>query len=424
MANDFTSNISRKLMRTFLKAFEHSRVLTKTVDTQLFTGKFNPQSGTTVDVKRPHDYKTHRTAGGDISGETKSDIVSGKATATVQDYFTAATEWTNVQEALEMDQLDEMLAPMAQRIVTDLEVDFANYMMINSHMVQGTVGTAVASWADVANAGALMASEGIPSDAPWYYVFNPFTQVALADVQKGLTAADSLVSTAWTKAQVSKPMAGLQALTGVSLSSYTTGAGADRAGTINGAPTQTYASVKDSMQQTIAVTAMDAALPIVAGDVIEISGTAILNKATRTKALDASGADIPFRAVVAQDVTLSTGAGNIVINGPFIQETGGQYNTAQLAAGGALAGGEGITVLGSASTAYQPNLFYHPKAFTLATVKIPKLFSTDTTAVTKDGFSFRVSKYADGDTNEQKIRFDLLPAYGTLNPYFAGHGWG
>jgi hypothetical protein len=57
-------------------------------------------------------------------------------------------------------------------------------------------------------------------------------------------------------------------------------------------------------------------------------------------------------------------------------------------------------------------------------VKLPKLFSTDTLAVTEDGIAIRVSKYSDGDANSQKIRFDLLPAFACLNPFFAGKAWG
>ena len=73
---------------------------------------------------------------------------------------------------------------------------------------------------------------------------------------------------------------------------------------------------------------------------------------------------------------------------------------------------------------YQPNLFYMKQAFGIGTVKLPKLYSTDTIATTSDGMSIRVSKYADGDANTQKIRFDLLPAYATFNPFMAGHGFG
>lgn len=177
MANNLTSNITRKLMRTFLKHFESNRVVTKTVDTQLFVGKFTPASGSIVDIKRPHDYTTIRTPGGDISGETKDSITSGKASAVVQDYFTASVDWENVEEALELDQLDQIIAPMARRIVTDLEVDFASFMFKNAGMVQGTPGQAIDAWSEVANAGALMASTGVPSDMPWYYLMNPFSQL-------------------------------------------------------------------------------------------------------------------------------------------------------------------------------------------------------------------------------------------------------
>ena len=109
MANNLSSNITRPLAKIFLEAFESSRVVTKTVNTQLLASKFNPSTGTKVDFKRPHDYNTIRSAGGDISAAAKSDIIAGKATGTVQEYFTAATEWSNIQEALELDQLDQIL---------------------------------------------------------------------------------------------------------------------------------------------------------------------------------------------------------------------------------------------------------------------------------------------------------------------------
>jgi len=104
MANNLSSNVTRPLARVFLDAFETTRVVTKAVNTQLLTGRFNPSTGSSVDFKRPHDYNSIRTAGGDISSSTKSDIISGKATGTVQNYFTVATEWSNVEEALELEE--------------------------------------------------------------------------------------------------------------------------------------------------------------------------------------------------------------------------------------------------------------------------------------------------------------------------------
>lgn len=432
--NVLDSNITRKLLRIFLKAFESNRVLTKTVNTQLFQGRFTPASGSFVDIKRPHDYTTIRTTGGDLTGQQKDDITSGKATATVQNYFTSATEWENVEEALELDQLDQILNPMARRMVTDLESDFANFMLVNCGMVHGTVGTAITTWTDVAEAGALMSSLGVPSDMPWYYVLNPFTQVALSNQQ--ITASGNLTSplvqTAWESAQISQNFGGMRALTATTLGSYTTNATTDPAGDLATAPEPSYrvaqtvgltASIANSFQQGLDLDLFTDSLTFVAGTTLEIPTRFLLNQATRQPALDAAGDNIPWRGVMNADVLLASGIGEVVVSSPAVFDSGTenpQYNTVVAA----LATSDVVNNLSAASTTFQPNMFYHPQAFSMATVKLPKLFSTDTVVTTEDGFSIRVSKYADGDTNTQKIRFDLLPAYAALNPWFAGHGWG
>jgi|TARA_B000000475_G_scaffold272120_1_gene271997 hypothetical protein len=421
MANNLSSNVTRKVARVFLDAFESNRVLTKTVDTQLLSGKFTPASGSNVDFKRPHDYNSIRTAGGDISASTKSDIISGKATGTVQNYFTVATSWGNVEEALELDQLEQILAPMARRIVTDLETDLGSYLIKNSNLHYGTVGTVVDAWSDVAGAAALMDSIGVPTDGDRFYVMNPFTTAGLASAQNGLNAADGLVRTAWEKAQISSNFAGLSALTSNGLADYTSGTATDRAGTLSGAPDVTYVTAKDTMTQVLPVTAFTASATVKAGEIIQVTGRNRLNLSSRGAILDGTASNILFAGTVTQDVTLDgSGAGNLTIAGAGINETNGQYNTTDTA----LQSGDVVTLLGAGSTLYQPNLFYHKQAFGLGTVKLPKLYSTDTIATTSDGMSIRVSKYSDGDANTQKIRFDLLPAYATFNPFFAGQGFG
>ena len=421
MANNLNSNITRPLARVFLDAFESNRVVTKTVNTQLLSGRFNPSTGSNVDFKRPHDYNSIRTSGGDISASTKSDIIAGKATGTVQDYFTVATEFSNVQEALELDQLDEIIAPMARRIVTDLETDLATYMRNNSSLKYGSHGTAVDAWGDVAGAGALMDSVGVPMSDDKFYLMNPFTTTALASAQNGLNAADGLVRTAWEKAQISSNFGGMMALTSNSLSSFTSGAGADRTGALASNPDVSYVGAKDTMQQTLAVSGFEADMVVKAGDMVTIDGIYRLNVATRQPMIDAAGNNVLWTGVVVADVTLSgTGTGNIVVAGPAIYEANGQYNTVASAP----VATNVVNILSAASTLYQPNLFYTKQAFGLGTVKLPKLYATDTIATTSDGMSIRVTKYADGDANTQKVRFDLLPAYATFNPLFAGQGFG
>jgi hypothetical protein len=108
------------------------------------------------------------------------------------------------------------------------------------------------------------------------------------------------------------------------------------------------------------------------------------------------------------------------VAGPAIYEANGQYNTVTAAP----ANGAVITIVSATATLYQPNLFYTKQAFGLGTVKLPKLYSTDTVATTSDGMSIRISKYSDGNANSQSIRFDLLPAYACFQPSFAGQGFG
>ena len=419
MANNLSSNITRPLAKVFLEAFESSRVVTKTVNTQLLSGKFNPSTGSNVDFKRPHDYNTIRSAGGDISASTKSDIIAGKATGTVQDYFTAATEWSNIQEALELDQLDQILEPMARRLVTDLELDLGAFMRDNASLNYGTRGTAVTAWSDVAGAGAMMDSVGVPMSDEKYYLMNPFTTTALASAQSGLNAADGIVRTAWEKAQISSNFGGMRALTSNALSSYTSGSTTDRAGTLNGAPDATYVTAKDTMQQTLVLAGLGTGT-IKAGDQVTIAGVNRLNVSTREQILDATGAAVLWTGTVIADVTIAANAATIVVSGAAIYEANGQYNNVDAAP----ATGAVVTILGAASTVYQPNMFYSKQAFGLGTVKLPKLYSTDTVATTSDGMSIRVSKYSDGDANTQKIRFDLLPAYACFNPLFSGQGYG
>ena len=424
MANDFDSNVTRKLARVFLEKFESNRVLSKNVNTQLLSNAFDPSTGDTVDFKRPTDYKSSRTTDGDVSAGTAQSIITGKASGTVQDYFTVELDWKEADQALKMDQLDELIAPAANRIITDMEVDFASFMRKNNGLLAGTYGTAVTTWDDVAAAGAVMASSGIPSDQPWCYAVNPYTQTSLASNQRSLGAGGSaggLISEAHRKAIISDNFAGMKVMTATTLSSVTSGAGADRVGALAANPDVTYVTAKDTMTQSLSVSGFQANLPIKAGEVIQITGRNRLNLSTRQPIVNASGANVVFTATVKSDVTLSgTGTGTIVISGPAIYEATGAYNTVDSAP----VSGDVVTLLGAASTIYQPNLFWHKQAFGIGSVPIAKLYSTDTLGTTKDGLQIRVSKGASIRENKQIVRFDLRPAYSVLNPFFAGQGWG
>lgn len=427
MPNNFESNFTRQLARVFLEKFENARVLSKNVNTQLLAGRFGPASGENVDFKRPTDYTTSRSSTGDATG-IADDIITGKATGTVQDYFTVLVDYNEADEALKMDQLDELLAPMATRVVTDLELDFAAFMLKNAALFAGTIGEAAITWDEVAEAGAVMQAHGIPMDEMWTYAINPFTQKGLASDQRSVGssgaggAMGAAILSAHEKATLTSNFAGMSVLTATTLASYVLPTTGDLIGAMNGAPDATYLTAKDTMTQSLAVDSFGAFAGVIpAGTVIQVTGVNRLNLSTRQLVVDASGANIVWTAVVVQDsAAFVAGAGTLVVSGPAIFEAGGAYNTVDVAIGAANV----VTILGTDTTAFQPNLFWHKQAFSIGSVPLKKLHSTDTLATTEDGLQMRISKGSDFLLNTQQVRIDLRPAYAALNPFFAGHGWG
>jgi len=425
MANSFESNFTSKLAKVILKQFESYRVLSKNVNTQLLKNAFGADTGDKTYFKRPTDYISHRTSDGDLTAKTKSDIITGKAMGEVQNYITVFVDFDEADQAIKMDQQKQLVeTPMAKRIVTDLEVDFAKFMMKNGGLMAGTYGTAADTWDDVAEAGAIMQATGVPMDSDWCFAMNPFTQRKLASNQRSLGAggsAGSMISEAHRKAILTENFAGMKVMTATTLGTVTSDATADRAGALNGAPDATYATHKDTMIQTLTVDGFGADLEIYAGQVVSIAGCYRLNLNTREPMVDESGNKVLFTGVVTEDTTLSgAGAGTIKIAGPAIYEASGAYNTVDAAP----ADNAVVTVLGAASTLYQPNLFWHKQAFSIGSVPMRKLYSHDTIFTTEDGLQMRVSYGAGFIENLQKIRIDLRPAYAALNPFFAGQCWG
>ncbi|WP_286203912.1 P22 phage major capsid protein family protein, partial [Escherichia coli] len=83
MPNNLDSNVSQIVLKKFLPGFMSDLVLAKTVDRQLLAGEINSSTGDSVSFKRPHQFSSLRTPTGDISGQNKNNLISGKATGRV-----------------------------------------------------------------------------------------------------------------------------------------------------------------------------------------------------------------------------------------------------------------------------------------------------------------------------------------------------
>ncbi|HBB7105905.1 TPA: PBSX family phage terminase large subunit [Escherichia coli] len=119
----------------------------------------------------------------------------------------------------------------------------------------------------------------------------------------------------------------------------------------------------------------------------------------------------------------SDGSGDVTVTlsgVPIYDTTNPQYNSVSRQ----VAAGDAVSVVGTASQTMKPNLFYNKFFCGLGSIPLPKLHSIDSAVATYEGFSIRVHKYADGDANVQKMRFDLLPAYVCFNPHMGGQFFG
>ncbi len=421
MANNLTSNTQATLSKDILNTFESMRTISKTVNTQFLSDAINANTGDTVFIKRPTRFKASRTSDGDLTGNTPNDIITGKAKGVVQDFITVETEWSILEEAIQLNQLQELVVdPMMSEMCNELELSFGQFALKNCNLSIGTPGTAADAWSDVATAGGLMKSMSFPK-GDRNYLINPFSEVALADVQRSIGTADALVNPAFKDAVINSSFAGMRVMTSDSLATMTAGDSADRVGAIVGTPIATYVSAKDTMEQVISLSGLTANGTISAGEVIEVAGRNRLNMATRQPILDQTGSPILWRAVVTTDAVIDgTGNVTITVSGPAIKEANQQYDTVQTP----LTAGDVVTLKHSASTLYQPNMFYHKNAFAIGSVPLPKLSAQDTLMKTKDGLQIRMSRGSSLRENKQVLRLDLLPAFGALNPFLAGQAYG
>ncbi|RKR65546.1 P22 coat protein Gp5 [Yokenella regensburgei] len=420
--NNLDSNVSQIVLKKFLPGFMSDLVLAKTVDRQLLAGEINSSTGDSVSFKRPHQFSSLRTATGDISGQTKNNLVSGKATGRVGNYITVAVEYGQLEEAIKLNQLDEILMPVRQRIVTDLETELAKFMMNNGALSLGSPNTPINKWSDVAQTASFLKDLGV-NEGENYAVMDPWSAQRLADAQSGLHGSDKLIQTAWEDAQISGNFGGIRALMSNGLASRSQGAFGGTL-TVQANPTVTYIAVKDSYQFTVTLAGATASVNgfLKAGDQIKFTNTFWLNQQSK-QALYNGSTPISFTATVLQDAN-STAGGQVTVtlSGVPIYDAAPQqqYN----AVSRQVVAGDAVTVIGTASQTMKPNLFYNKFFCGLGTIPLPKLNSIDSAVATYEGFSIRVHKYADGDANVQKMRFDLLPAYVCFNPHMGGQFFG
>ena len=422
MANDYQSNINKKLLKAFAPAFESSSVLLKTVSKQL-VNDFDPSTDGDygqVAMKRPPQYVPQRTVDGDLTSGAANPVRTGKVQAKVSDYITVYVENTQVEEALEADQLDKLLQPIAEDMIIELESETAQFMANNAALTSGDPDQPIDAWSDVANAGALLKDIGAPTGKR-YGVIDCFDETALANLQTQLGANPTVV-TAWDSALIKQNFAGLDVLTTNNLPEYTSGN--DVTGiTLGATPAATYTAYKDTYRMSLTLAGFTVTTGTLgAGTTLEFPATSLVNM-RNGKVLRKSGAAIALTLTVLPDssgglVYTADGSGNITcdVSGAAIYETllNGAFNTTNRA----LAFGDLVTIRETVSTVYRPGLAYCEGFVGVGSVVLPKLHATDSMIMNHKNVSIRVHRFSDGVGNKNRYRFDILPTFACFNPFW------
>lgn len=423
-SNNLNSNTSSIVLKRFAEGFKSTNVLVNAVDRQVIQGELNPNTGDSVFLKRPMQYKAIRTTNGDMSAQTPSALISGKIEAKISNYCTVWIEYEQIEQALRLNQWEEILRPAYERINTEIELELANYILCNGGLSLGTTGTAITKWSDVAQVGSLLNDLGLNTGRK-YAVMDPWAAQALADKQSALQSGNvELIRSAWEDAQIAGNFGGVRALMSNSLANRTAGTAAGAASvTVKTTPVVTYTAVKDTMQMTVTLTGASlAAKALAVGDQVQFNTRYLINQQTK-QTLYRNGSPVPFVATVTQAASASGNDITVVLSAAAVFDaTNGQFNTVA----SAVTAGDAVTILGAASTTYKPNIFMHEKAIAMGFVELPKLKGWDSSVMSSrgTGFSMRATDFSDPKANVQGVRIDLLPAFATLLPLGCGQFYG
>jgi hypothetical protein len=428
---ELSSNYVNRLAKGLLKAWESQTVFSKTFNRAVITDTDfrNPVSGDKAYVRRPFDFRAVETTRGDLTSETLNTLQRGRAQATAQDMITVPIEWDLVDESQDLNdaELNEIMTKASKRMVTKFETNLATYAVQNLGHTLGTVGNTISQWSDVAQIGSFASAMGFPDDM-CYGMFDPWSMERLADAQNGLAGnTGDLVKSAWERAKIPGTFGNVDARMCDTLASYTNGTGYDLVDSIvidGVAPTQTYVAAKDTYQTTLALTGFDQNDTLVTGSRLEIPSVSWLNQDSKQISVGRDGNPLPYQCVVVTGATADVnGDMSVVVQGPAIAETDGQYDTIDTAIGTSNA----VSIIsGAADSTYVPSVFMHPEALGLAFVKLPKFYSKESRVITsKDGsFSMRLSMDTDIITGQTVLRIDMQPCLATFNPLLGGVVWG
>lgn len=354
------------------------------------------EHGDTVSMRRPTDFTVR-----DGATSVNQDIVEGKVALTVDKQKGIDFGFTSKELTLSIGELsDRVIKPAMVQLANQVDADVMSLYKFVPNWV-GTPGQKINSYTDFAAGPERMDEYAIPqagrsavlSPGDHWGLLGSQTALYMQDVAKGAYRNGSLGM-----------IGGVDTYMAQNVPTHIVGA--DTSGTVNQSVTTStiaYASVKDTLQQTITV----ASLNLNPGDVFTIADVNAVNPVTK--------ADLGF----AKQFTVISYSSNTLVFYPAMIWTGAFKNVA-VTTGVTDLNTKAITAVGTATNSYRQNLLFNKNAFALAMVPMIKPpGATEVTRQSYKGTSVRLIPTYDGTNDKSNFRLDILYGIKAIDPRLA-----
>ena len=384
-----------------LNILENELVMAKLVHRGLedeFDKKINGYNvGETVSIRRPTDFTVR-----DGATASVQDIVEGTTSLTVNKQKGVDFAFTSKDLTLNIKDLSErVIKPAMVQLANQVDADLmALYKFVPNWV--GTAGQTINSYTDFALAPQRLDEYSVMADGR-SAVLSPADHWGLLGSQTALYMQD-VAKGAYRKGALGE-IGGVDTFMAQNVPSHTVGADVTTV-TVNQAittATTTYASVKDTMTQSINIAGGD----LNAGDVFTIADVNAVNPVTK--------ASLGF----AKQFTVISYSANTLVFYPAMIWTGAFQNVA-VTAGVTDLNTKAITAVGTAGTSYRQNLVLHKNAFALAMV--PMVAPPGAAEVSRQsykGTSVRIIPVYDGTNDVSMYRCDILYGVKAIDPRLA-----
>lgn len=385
---------------------ENNLVLGKNVHTE-YKKEFVKVGGT-VSIRKPVKFYA-----ADGASRVNQDVEEANTSITVSTQKHVSWAFSSADLTLTVEDYSERyIKPAAIALANTIDQSLAGlYYNFWNHV--GTPGTTPANFAAVALAAQRMDEMAVPSDMR-KAIMNPAAGYAIAATATNIYNPNS--ARAYEEGAIGR-LAGMDTYSTQNIVSLTNGA---RGGTplVNGANQNvTYATAKAGTNGNSQSLITDgwtasAANRIKQGEVFTIAGVYAVNPVPGPGTTGKLVMPYLQQFTVLADAA-SDGSGNLTATISPAIITSGPYQTVSAAP----ADNAALTFVGTASTAYPQNLCIHKNAIALVTV--PMELPDGVTFKAREqhkGFSMRVVKQYDIDTDTDIIRLDVLYGMKTIYP--------